>query len=361
MPLQPGRRSGNLAPIPEEQLRRGGELRGNCFGERQPRSAAGDFGASAFGFEPRVLVRDLRQYADRSGQRAFALQRHSDAEVFRNGKPAGSAAVFHHRRARGGLARRVAPIPSIRRLKLPSGWRITLRLPARPWRARGCRLRLILLRSSGGSKRTCLFRMVWDASLRPSCAAGCCSKSISKTGNAEAGKLALAKYQEARSAWASMADRANRVYQPDITYGNIPMRRGNWSARMAGIDADIAAMEKKLQAPPAGSTQNVASAIQAATGKPNRPSVHCVHTPPSSFHPGQPLSLSLSASGHSEAVHLYYRHVNQGERWVSHGNATQQQWIRRCDSWGLHKFCLPVAVLLCTPAWNRGGLVFSRV
>ena len=139
-----------------------------------------------------------------------------------------------------------------------------------------------------------------------------------KTGNAEAGKLALAKYQEARSAWASMADRANKVYLPDITYGDIPMRRGNWSARLAGIDTDIAAMEKKLQAPPpAGSTQNAASAIRAATGKPNRPSVHCVHTPPSSFHPGQPLSLSLSAPGHMGAVHLYYRHVNQGERWVS--------------------------------------------
>jgi hypothetical protein len=138
-----------------------------------------------------------------------------------------------------------------------------------------------------------------------------------KTGNAEAGKLALAKYREARSVWASMADRANKVYQPDVTYGNIPMRRGNWSARVAGIDADVAAMEKKLQAPPAGSAQNVASAIKAATGKPNRPSVHCVHTQPASFHPGQPLSLSLLAPEHSEAAHLYYRHVNQGERWVS--------------------------------------------
>jgi hypothetical protein len=136
-----------------------------------------------------------------------------------------------------------------------------------------------------------------------------------KTGNAEAGKLALAKYQEARSAWASMADRANKVYQADVTYGNIPMRRGNWSARVAGIDADVAAMEKRLQTPPAGSTQNVASAIGLATGKANRPSVHCVHTQPASFHPGQPLALSLSAS--ADAVQLYYRHVNQGERWVS--------------------------------------------
>jgi hypothetical protein len=136
-----------------------------------------------------------------------------------------------------------------------------------------------------------------------------------KTGSAEVGKLALAKYQEARSAWASMADRANKVYLPDITYGNVPMRRGNWSARLPGIDADVAAMETKLQAPPTGSPQNVASAISAATGKPNRPSVHCEHAQPASFHPGTPLSVSLSAS--VDAVQLYYRHVNQGERWLS--------------------------------------------
>ena len=61
----------------------------------------------------------------------------------------------------------------------------------------------------------------------------------SKTGNAEAGKLALAKYQEAREAWAAMADRANHVYRPDITYGNIPMRRGNWADRLPGIDRDL--------------------------------------------------------------------------------------------------------------------------
>ena len=35
------------------------------------------------------------------------------------------------------------------------------------------------------------------------------------------------------------------------------MRRGNWSARVAGIDEDVAAMEKQVQAPPAGSTHNV--------------------------------------------------------------------------------------------------------
>jgi hypothetical protein len=142
-----------------------------------------------------------------------------------------------------------------------------------------------------------------------------------RTGNAEAGQQALAQYKRAREAWATMAVRANSVYRPDITYGNIPMRRGNWADRLPGIDKDIAAMESKLQTPPASPGPRAERAIQAATGRPNRPSVHCVHTPPASFHPGQPLSLSLLIPGVAaheapSAVLLYYRHVNQAERWL---------------------------------------------
>jgi hypothetical protein len=121
-----------------------------------------------------------------------------------------------------------------------------------------------------------------------------------QTGNAEAGTLALAQYQKGREAWSAMALRANTVYQ------------------------DIAAMQEKLQTPPspAGSTQNVERAIQAAIGKPSRPSLACAHTPPLSFHAGQALSLSLRLPGVAardtpNAVHLYYRHVNQGERWLA--------------------------------------------
>jgi hypothetical protein len=143
-----------------------------------------------------------------------------------------------------------------------------------------------------------------------------------KTGNAEAGKLALAKYQEAREVWATMAARANGVYRADITYGDVPMRQGHWSDRLGGIDKDLAAMQTKLQTPSTlgASAQNIEGAIRAAAGKPNRPAVHCTHMPPASFHPGQPLLLSLVVPAVHDAptaVHLYYRHVNQGKRWLS--------------------------------------------
>jgi hypothetical protein len=102
------------------------------------------------------------------------------------------------------------------------------------------------------------------------------------------------------------------------------MRRGNWSARLAGIDKDLSFMRhqvemEKLALTAAGPAVDIERSLRAATGRPNRPSIPCAHTPPTSFHPGQPLALSLSVSGRAAAdtVRLYYRHVNQGERWVS--------------------------------------------
>jgi hypothetical protein len=141
-----------------------------------------------------------------------------------------------------------------------------------------------------------------------------------KTGNPEAGKLALAQYKTARQEWATMAARANGIYRADIGYGETPKRRGHWSDRLPGIDKDIAAMQDKLQAPPTATTPSdkTQQAMEAATGRPNRPSVRCTHTPPASFHPGQPLTVSLLASETPvQGVRLHYRHVDQAERWLS--------------------------------------------
>jgi len=138
-----------------------------------------------------------------------------------------------------------------------------------------------------------------------------------QTGNADAGKLALEQYKKAREAWSKMADRAARVYVSDVSYGDVPMRRGHWKDRLAGINTDVAAMEQKLQSPPAatGSAESAAHAISAATGKPSRPAIQCTHTPAESFHPGQALAVSLQVSGPATPARLYYRHVNQAERW----------------------------------------------
>jgi hypothetical protein len=144
-----------------------------------------------------------------------------------------------------------------------------------------------------------------------------------QSGNREAGRLAVTQYQAARQAWAKMAERARNVYMADISYGDVPMRRGHWTDRLAEIDKDIAAMQKAIDAAPnptapatAARALNIASSVQ------NRPSPNCRHAAPANFQPGQSLSLLLATPTPGEhdphmMVQLNYRHVNQGERWRS--------------------------------------------
>jgi hypothetical protein len=139
----------------------------------------------------------------------------------------------------------------------------------------------------------------------------------------DAGLQAMDQYKLAREAWSAMASHAATIYRSDVSYGRIPMRRGDWSDRLAAIDKDIEAMSGQVRgsaASDAMSTPNTRRAIQEATGRPTRPSIECVHTPPATFQPGEALTLSLSVPQENvdpmlASVLLHYRHVNQGERW----------------------------------------------
>jgi hypothetical protein len=143
-----------------------------------------------------------------------------------------------------------------------------------------------------------------------------------QTGDPEAGRLALAAYRKARIAWAEMAERAKGVYVADISYGSIPMRRGDWAARLPNIDLDIAAMQQKLQDKSLDTAKTAPTVLQEVTGPVKRPPATCSHTPPATFHPGQVLPVSLTLAGTpspdaAASIDLYYRHVNQAERWKS--------------------------------------------
>jgi hypothetical protein len=80
-------------------------------------------------------------------------------------------------------------------------------------------------------------------------------------------------------------------------------------------------MQKSLANPPAasGSAQNIEHAIKVATVPPQRRADVARRTPPRAFHPGQTLSLTVQIPSTSalSSVRLHYRHVNQGERWLS--------------------------------------------
>lgn len=138
----------------------------------------------------------------------------------------------------------------------------------------------------------------------------------------QAGLQALDQYKVAREAWSEMATQAAKVYRSDVSYGRVPMRRGDWQDRIAAIDKDIAAMTTQIGSADsdAMNTPNTRAAIQEATGRPTRPSIECEHSPQGSFQPGEALRVAVKIPQENvqptiESVVLKYRHVNQGERW----------------------------------------------
>jgi len=140
--------------------------------------------------------------------------------------------------------------------------------------------------------------------------------------DALAARQALDEYRIAREAWADMAKGAGAVYRNDITYGSTPMRRGHWSDRLAAMDRDIQALTAQVLAAASGAmtTPDSRAAMQNTMGRPARPGIECLHTPPASFRPGEGLKLSLTIPQESveptmASATLLYRHVSQAERW----------------------------------------------
>ena len=137
-----------------------------------------------------------------------------------------------------------------------------------------------------------------------------------KTGNRAALEASLVQYRKARGAWAQLASQAKGVYMSDITVGELPQLRGHWEDRLPAMDRDIAAVAQQLQAAASGEpAAHVALAIQAALSCPRREALAARHHAPANFHPGQPLDLALALETAAVAVRLYYRHVNQAERY----------------------------------------------
>lgn len=131
---------------------------------------------------------------------------------------------------------------------------------------------------------------------------------------------ALKAYQSARGFWAELAHNAKEVYKSDITIGERTYLRGHWLDRLPAIDEDIATMAKKLEQAKsmAVAQQNhVQVAIRKALGRPQRAFATCKHIQPVKFGKGQNVSIDLSVEKTPKSVRLYYRHVNQAERYKS--------------------------------------------
>ena len=176
-----------------------------------------------------------------------------------------------------------------------------------------------------------------------------------KTNDAGIGAQAIAWYKQARDSWATMAARAKGVYRADIGYGNVPMRRGHWSDRIAAIDEDIAAMQSTVQAKAVGAQRTScrrkrSERCSRPSGKPQRPTV------PLDAHAGRDLHLRRAAG--------YRAGTRQGSRgrgnFCAHalpprrsgralavaGDAAHRTHLQGHDSRGLHAQSVSAAVFL---------------
>jgi len=163
--------------------------------------------------------------------------------------------------------------------------------------------------------------------------AGVLYRIFEKTGDRAALQQAIALYKSARASFADIADRARGVYMSDITVGETAVLRGHWLDRLPAMDKDIATLEAKLSG--AGSA-NAAAAINAAMARPVRTVASCKHTAPPKYRRGEAFPISLAADGSWNSVTLYYRHVNQADRFVK---AVMQ------GSQGTYTYSIPAAAM----------------
>ncbi len=147
-----------------------------------------------------------------------------------------------------------------------------------------------------------------------------------RTGDRTALDEAIKAYRAARDAWAAVADVTTGVYVKDLTYGESWWQRGHWADRLPGIDQDIALLEKCRTDPTATTakpesavpTRPVSELVREALGRPQRPASGVIHTAPSSFRRGEPVSLGIALAPGAAvpaAIQLQYRHTHQAEAW----------------------------------------------
>jgi hypothetical protein len=136
-----------------------------------------------------------------------------------------------------------------------------------------------------------------------------------RSGDPAALEEALKAYRAARDSWKAIADTANTVYRPDITFGYAPHLRGTWRDRLPAIEQDIAAMEAaKVDTAPSSAT----AAIMAAVVTTHRQTVTLEHTPVKRFRAGTPVVIEATLPVDSPGkLTLLYRRVNQAEKWVA--------------------------------------------
>lgn len=123
----------------------------------------------------------------------------------------------------------------------------------------------------------------------------------------------IAQYEAARAHWQSIVAMADGIYG-DLSCSDMLSEHGAWADKLALIDTDIAAVKTGL-----GEAENqdpkVARAVQVILTPRTYRAAELSHVPPPGFRPGEAVELVFTGPADVTAVKVWYRHVDQAERW----------------------------------------------
>lgn len=136
------------------------------------------------------------------------------------------------------------------------------------------------------------------------------------SGDQRAAEKAIEIYTKGQSSWVKMAERAKKVYRSDISFGP----GGHWMDRIPSFDDDLADMKSRLNSRKSvtqDQKERVNAAIQYVSSSHLRPLVEVNHVPNENFEAGKALLIGLKIKGKPQKVIMYFRHINQAEKWKS--------------------------------------------
>jgi len=142
-------------------------------------------------------------------------------------------------------------------------------------------------------------------------------------------EVAITQYGRARERWQMITTFVDAFYG-DLSCSDMLSERGAWADKLPLIDADIAAVKALRTRATSGDNPKVAAAVRSALAHHALPAAGLSHVPPSVFRSGETLSLAFGASAEVATVKLWYRHINQAERWQSRA-ATKDGSTWRAD------------------------------
>ena len=136
-----------------------------------------------------------------------------------------------------------------------------------------------------------------------------------KTGERHSLDSSLDQYRQARDHWAEFANIARNVYLSDVTVGELPQLHGHWIDRIPAIERDIEAVAGQADLiKSTTSSQVVLQIIGKTLSRNERAELQCHHSPAKHFIPGKILQITMTVKKPVTWTRLYYRHVNQAER-----------------------------------------------